>query len=97
MLLEMWREQARFYGIDPMKIKIERQRETGHELGYDEERNMITSEIQKIALYPHKHLGTLVKRKTKLVTEGELTAYMNRGWQLAKELRSGKMLIIGPS
>jgi hypothetical protein len=26
-------------------------------------------------------------------TEEELTTYLNKGWQLAKELRSGKMLI----
>jgi hypothetical protein len=24
MLLEMWREQARLYGIDPLKVKIEK-------------------------------------------------------------------------
>jgi len=26
MLLEMWREQAKMYGIDPMKVKIEEER-----------------------------------------------------------------------
>ena len=27
MLLDMWREQAKLYGIDPVKIKIEKQRQ----------------------------------------------------------------------
>jgi len=31
MLLEMWREQARLYGIDPLKVKIEKQRENSVE------------------------------------------------------------------
>jgi hypothetical protein len=33
-----------------------------------------------------------IDRKTKLDTEEEPTSYLNRGWQLTKELRSGKML-----
>jgi len=92
MLLEMWREQARLYGIDPLKVKIERQRELKREIGQDEEREAIRSEIAKLAVQPHK-LRMTTPRKTKLVTEEELTAYLNKGWQLAKELRSGKMLI----
>jgi len=32
-------------------------------------------------------------QKTKLVREEQLTTYLNKGWQLTKELRSGKMLI----
>ncbi|WP_165776504.1 hypothetical protein, partial [Candidatus Nitrosotalea bavarica] len=29
LLLEMWKEQATLYGIDPLKIKIEKQRNDG--------------------------------------------------------------------
>ena len=35
LLLEMWREQAKLYGIDPMKIKIEKQREDGGSLAFN--------------------------------------------------------------
>jgi hypothetical protein len=91
MLLEMWREQARLYGIDPLKVKIEKQRELSRELGQDEEKEAIRSEIAKLAVHPQKLRST--HGKTKLVSEDELTSYLNKGWQLAKELRSGKMLI----
>jgi len=90
MLLEMWREQARLYGIDPLKVKIEKQRELSRELGQDEEKEAIRSEIAKLAIHPQKMRPT--HGKTKLVTEEQLTAYPNKGWQLTKELRSGKML-----
>ncbi len=93
MLLEMWREQARLYGIDPLKVKIEKQRELKRELGQDEEKDAIRSEIAKLAVHPQKLRTGSIGGKTKLVTEEELTTYLNRGWQLAKELRSGKMLI----
>jgi len=96
MLLEMWREQARLYGIDPLKIKIERQRTVGRELGQDEEKDAIRSEIAKLAVHPQRLRMTHIQQKTKLVAEEELTTYLNKGWQLTKELRSGKMLIARP-
>ena len=49
------------------------------------------SEMAKLGIHSRKM--RLAHRKTKLVTEEELTAYLNKGWQLSKELRSGKMLI----
>lgn len=93
MLLEMWREQARLYGIDPLKVKIEKQRQLGRDLEQDEEKEAIRSEITKLAIHPQKIRTIPTNQKTKLVTEKELTAYLNKGWQLTKELRSGKMLI----
>lgn len=91
MLLEMWREQARLYGIDPLKVKTEKQRELSRELAQDEEKEAIRSEIAKLAINPQKLRPG--DRKTKLVAEEELTSYLNKGWQLTRELRSGKMLI----
>lgn len=90
MLLEMWRGQARLYSIDPLKVKIEKQRELRRELAQDEEKDAIRSEIAKLAIRPQKLRST--HQKTKLVTEEELTTYLNKGWQLTKKLRSGKML-----
>ena len=91
MLLEMWREQARLYGIDPLKVKIEKQKELSRELAQDEEKEALRSEIAKLAIHPQKLRPG--HQKTKLVAEEELTSYLNKGWQLTKELRSGKMLI----
>ena len=93
MLLEMWREQARLYGIDPLKVKIEKQRELKRELGQDEEKEALRSEVAQLAIHPQKIRMMQTSKKTKLVTEEQLTTYLNKGWRLAKELRSGKMLI----
>ena len=60
MLLDMWREQAKLYGIDPVKIKIEKQRirkednknsnDTNNKIIFDieQETNAIRQEIMKI-------------------------------------------------
>ncbi len=47
MLLEMWREQAELYGIDPMKVKIEKERELKKELTIEEEEEFLKIEIKK--------------------------------------------------
>jgi hypothetical protein len=93
MLLEMWREQARLYGIDPLKVKIVKQRELKRELEQDEEKEAIRSEIARFTVQPQRLRPSQIGGKTKLVEEEELTSYLNKGWQLTKELRSGKMLI----
>jgi len=46
-----------------------------------------------LAVQPQKTRIMPKNQKTRLVTEEELTSYLNKGWQLSKELRSGKMLI----
>ncbi len=61
MLLDMWREQAKLYGIDPVKIKIEKQRkrkednknnskDTNNKMIFDieQETNAIRQEIMKM-------------------------------------------------
>ena len=60
MLLDMWREQAKIYGIDPVKIKIEKQRireednkksnDTNNKIIFDieQETNAIRQEIMKM-------------------------------------------------
>lgn len=53
------------------------------------------SEIAKLAIHPQKLRPG--HQKTRLVTEEELTSYLNKGWQLTRELRSGKMLIARPT
>lgn len=54
MLLDMWREQAKIYGIDPIKIRIEKQRinstNTDDKISFDieHETNAIREEILKV-------------------------------------------------
>lgn len=86
ILLEMWREQAKLYGIDPMKIKIEKQRD-GKPHGIEDEMLAIKDAIAKArGLNVESYEG-------KLVAEEELVSYVQSGWDIVKELRSGKVLV----
>lgn len=59
LLLRMWREQAKMYGIDPMKVRIERQRELGRDLSLDEEEDIIKLEINLLGLVSRGSLQRL--------------------------------------
>jgi len=56
------------------------------------ERRAIRSEMARCAIQQQKLRTLPIKQRTELLTE-ELTTYLNKGWLLAKELRSRKMLI----
>ncbi|MDE1767146.1 MAG: hypothetical protein KGI27_12875 [Thaumarchaeota archaeon] len=83
LLLEMWREQAKLYGINPLKIKIEKQRENKI-LGFDDEILAIKDAI--IQSREERYEG-------KLVSEDELVRYVEQGWDIVKELQNGKVLV----
>lgn len=104
MLLEMWRDQAKLYGIDPMKVKIEKEKELGGELSIDGEIQALQLEIQKRIPQPAASTGRdentdcnggekCKKYESKLVAEDELLAHLNEGWDIVKELRNGKIVV----
>jgi F0F1-type ATP synthase delta subunit len=83
LLLEMWREQAKLYGINPLKIKIEKQRDCG-----------ITDIEDEILAIKDEIVRSREKRyEGKLVSEDELVAYVQQGWDIVKELQNGKVLV----
>ncbi len=83
LLLEMWREQAKLYGINPLKIKIEKQRES-KTLGFDDEILAIKDAIVK---------SREERYEGKLVSEDELVRYVEEGWDIVKELQNGKVIV----
>jgi len=86
LLLEMWREQAKLYGIDPMKIKIEKRRDG--KLGADDEMLAIKDAIAR------SRESTDEKYESRLVLdEEELISCVQSGWDIVKELKSGKVLV----
>ncbi|MEM3094923.1 MAG: hypothetical protein QXX64_04725 [Nitrososphaera sp.] len=88
LLLEMWREQAKLYGIDPMKIKIEKQRD-GKPRGIEDEMLVIKDAIARA-----RGLDEEEKYESRLVLdEEELVSCVRDGWDIVKELRSGKVLV----
>jgi hypothetical protein len=90
LLLEMWREQAKLYGIDPMKIKIEKQRgdDGSKPVGVEDEMLAIKDAIARARESADE------KYESRLVLdEEELLSCVQDGWDIVKELRSGKVLV----
>jgi len=91
MLLEMWRQQARMYGLDPMKVRIEKEKEFGKDLSFDEELEFMTIEIKKIAI-PQRN-NNEKPYQSQIVTENELVTFIEEGWEIVRELRGHRFLM----
>ena len=99
MLLDMWREQAKLYGIDPVKIKIEKQRminpkNTNDKILPDTEQqtNTIRQEIMKAmsASQERQQQGY----DGKIITNDEqLLHHICQGWEPIKELAENRIII----
>ena len=102
LFLEMWREQAKLYGIDPMKIKIEKQRtiknvdavpkKSAEDNEIDAIKNTIQSMIRKnrenAAIKPIKEYESKIA-----CGENELLSCVEDGWNIVKELSNGKVIL----
>ena len=95
MLLEMWREQAKMYGIDPMKVRIEKEKQLGKELSIDEEQELLTIEIKKLAMPQLSNNGK--PYQSNIINEKELVSHVEDGWEIIRELSNGKFLIKKPN
>jgi hypothetical protein len=104
LLLEMWKEQAQLYGIDPMKIRIEKQRTQQNQKTVPELYDSTNDEIDaiKTAIQGMMRKGTVQTQssectksyESKLVeSEDELVSCIQNGWEVIKELNSGKVLL----
>ena len=99
MLLDMWREQAKLYGIDPVKVKIEKQRrvsstDTNDKILFDieQETDAIRQEIMKVMSVSQ------VKQQQaydgKIITNDEqLLNHICQGWEPIKELAENRIII----
>ena len=91
MLLEMWREQAKMYGIDPMQVKIAKERELKNELSLDDEQELLKVEIKKRTM---PHLTPHAKPyQSKVISEEDLVPYVEDGWEIIRELSNERFLI----
>lgn len=95
LLLTMWRDQAKMFGVDPMKVRIEK----GKELTPEEEIEALQGEIKRLRLAPMKlREGTdceedCPKYESKLIMEDELVQHLNGGWDVVKEFRDGRIAV----
>jgi len=96
LLLQQWRQQAKMYGIDPMKVKFEKEREVG-ELGPDDEIKELQMEIVKRTAPHTLPNGSSYTNQNgsehKIVNEKKLVEFLNKGWELVKEINGNKFLI----
>ena len=79
------------YGIDPMKVIIEKERELGKELSLDEEQELLTTEIKKLTMPQLKNNGK--PYQSKIICEKELVPYVEDGWEIVRELINGRFLV----
>ena len=101
LFLEMWREQAKLYGIDPMKIKIEKQRiiktsDSSSKTSTDSEIDAIKNTIQSMIKKNRDESSqqTVQKYETRIASgEDELLSCVEDGWNIVKELRNGKIIL----
>ncbi len=105
LLLEMWREQAQLYGIDPVKIRIERQgassssqgKRAGQAAAADDQIGAIKAAIQRIIRGEggaQPLAGGKKPYEGRLVDgEKDLVACIEDGWEVIRELNGGKVLL----
>jgi hypothetical protein len=83
--LEAIRRFAEAFGIEPMKVKIEKQKEIGRKIDNEEEIQAIQNEIKK--------LRNNEDDPQMIVKEEKLEEYLSEGWQFISVLPSKRILI----
>jgi len=99
MLLDMWREQAKLYGIDPVKIKIEKQRidsstDTNDKIlpDIEQQTNAIRQEIMKAMSVSQERQQQGYDGKI-ITNDEQLLHYICQGWEPIKELAENRIII----
>ena len=93
MMLSLIRQQCQIVGFDPGRIAINKKDEIGEDLTIDQEIEVLQQAIldvtikKKVENNNHEH---------KVVTEDDLTDYLNKGWVIVSELSNGKIVLKSP-
>ncbi len=91
MFLEMWRDQAKLYGIDPDKLQVAEKQRTTITDDDDEKIDIIKNAISQ-TIKDNKNSNK--QQQTKIIKgEEELLSYMNNRWDLVKELSDDRFLV----
>ena len=96
-LLETWRSQAKLFGIDPMKIRIEKRREKGREITVEEEIKALQEAISKLIKPVRRREENLPnggrRYEARIISEEDIVEYVELGWEIVKELRNGRIVV----
>ena len=87
--LEMWQEQAKVFGINPMALKIEQQRDAT----VDDKICTIKDAILKKFQANQQQLEENQYESKVVNGEDELLSYIENGWHIVKELSNGKVIL----
>ena len=82
---------AEAFGIDPVRVKIERQKELGRALAPEEEIQALQLAIKKTR--EEGSFRNVDSDPKKVIDEGELEKHLLDGWDVQMTLPSGKILI----
>ncbi len=93
LLLSVVKQQCQILGFDPDRIKIEKEKEINGNITIDDEIEILQKEILGVTI---KNKVNNYKYDHKIVTETELTDYLNQGWEIVKDLPNGKLVIKSP-
>jgi len=100
MLLDMWREQAKLYGIDPVKIKIEKQRiasptDTNDKMlsNIEQQTNAIRQEITKAMSVSQEKQQQQAYDGKIIPNDEQLLHHICQGWEPIKELAENRIII----
>jgi len=103
-LLEMWREQAKLYGIDPVKIRIEKQRarkgagaasSDPADLEMDAIKEAIRRTVRPAAASMRMPgpAGADAYESRLVDCEADLLSCVRQGWDVVRELSQGRILL----
>ena len=95
ILLEAVRSFAKALGIDPMKIRMEKKRKLKREPTSEEEIQLLQEEVKK--LRANRSGNDCKPYQSKIIGEDELVQYVEDGWEIVRELRSGRFLVKKPN
>lgn len=86
-------------GVDLLEVKIARENKLGRKLSLDEEIELYEKEMGKLRVIPKVQRregncdGNSRRCESKLIGEGELVRYLEEGWDIARELRNGRIAV----
>jgi len=91
--LNMYKEMARIFGIDPEEVKTKAQSERGRLLTLQEEKEALVADIKAILVeFSQEGAG-----EQKIVLKEELQTYLDRGWKFLSVIDQQQVIVRKPS
>ena len=92
MLLDMWREQAKRAGLDPLKVRIELAEEKPKFTIDDEIEALMNSSIRKMV--GRTGLAKEDPPSQMIINPEDLNRYLSQGWAYQDQLKDGRIIIV---